>query len=124
MDDKIAEKIKSGLKPVISEISESVKDSDSNGAIRKIFFNWLAAHHMNDATPPIWVTAQYNTCYEARRPYYELLLMHTNQQDDPMTELKLPPKRLQEHFNRPSAVVLQADDLLVLLDEFLALIAN
>ncbi|MBO9482834.1 hypothetical protein [Salinisphaera sp. G21_0] len=124
VNNKIAEKIKSGLKPVISEISESVEDSDSNEVIRKIFFSWLAAHQRNDATPPIWVTYQYNIYSETRQPYYELMLTPANQQDDPMTQLKLPPKRLKDHFNRPSAVVLQEDDLLVLLDEFLALIAD
>ncbi len=124
MNDKIAEKIKSGLKPVISEICESEKVSVTNGAIRKIFFIWLAAHHRNDTTPPIWVTQQYNIYSEAKRPGYEPLLTAANQQDAPMTELKLPPKRLKEYFNRPSAVVLQADDLLVLLDEFLAQIEN
>ncbi|WP_163373083.1 transglutaminase-like domain-containing protein, partial [Endozoicomonas acroporae] len=124
MNDKIAEKIKSGLKSVISEICESEKVSVSNGAIRKIFFIWLAAHHRNDTTPPIWVTQQYNIYSEARRPDYEPLLTAAIPQDDPMTELKLPPKRLKEYFNRPSAVVLQADDLLVLLDEFLAQIEN
>ncbi|MBO9482832.1 AAA family ATPase [Salinisphaera sp. G21_0] len=123
MNDKIAEKIKPGLKPVISKICESEKVRVSNGAIRKIFFIWLAAHHRNDATPPIWVTQQYNIYSEAKRPDNEPLLTAANQQDDPMTELKLPPKRLKEYFNRPSAVVLQADDLLVLLDEFLAQIA-
>ena len=39
-----------------------------------------------------------------------------------MVELKLPPERLRDYFNQPSAVVLQVDDLLLLLDEFLSLI--
>ncbi|WP_257266868.1 hypothetical protein [Endozoicomonas sp. ONNA2] len=86
----------------------------------KLFFNWLAAHRTNDATPPIWVTEHYKEYSETAHPYSDALLTPVYQQNDPMTQLKLPPKRLKEHFNRPSAVVLQSDDLLVLLDEFLA----
>lgn len=124
VDDKITEKIKSGLKPVINEKSESAKSVFSDQAIRKIFFSWLAAHHMNDATPPIWVFYEYDEYSLTKQPYYNSALTPANQQVDPMAQLKLPPKRLKEYFNQPSAVVLQKDDLLVLLDEFLAQIAN
>uniref|UniRef100_UPI002148D593 transglutaminase-like domain-containing protein n=1 Tax=Endozoicomonas sp. SESOKO1 TaxID=2828742 RepID=UPI002148D593 len=124
VDDKITEKIKSGLKPVISEIHESRNYLMFSEVIRKIFFSWLAAHHMNDATPPIWVFYEYNEYSLTKQPYYNAALTPAYQQVDSMTQLKLPPERIKDHFNQPSAVVLQKDDLLVLLDEFLAQIAN
>ena len=37
-------------------------------------------------------------------------------------QLKLPPQQIKGYFNQASAVVLQKDDLLVLLDEFFSLI--
>ena len=39
------------------------------------------------------------------------------------SQLKLPPQQIKGYFNRASAVALQKDDLLVLLDECLSLIA-
>ncbi|WP_422449612.1 AAA family ATPase [Endozoicomonas sp. ALB091] len=124
VDEKIEEKIKSGLKTVISDIHDSVNHLPFSESIRKIFFNWLAAHHMNDTTPLTWITHYYEEYSETVQPFFTTLLTHADQQVDPMTQLKLPPKRLKDHFNRPSAVVLQEDDLLILLDEFLAQIEN
>ncbi|WP_209278542.1 AAA family ATPase [Thalassotalea sp. G20_0] len=122
--DKIAKKIESGLKPVISKIYESVNYLNFSSLIKKLFFNWLAAHHTNDSNPPIWVIYYYEEYSETAQPYFESMLTHADHQVDPIAHLKLPPKRLKEYFNQPSAVVLQKDDLLLLLDEFLAQIEN
>ena len=124
VDGKIAGRIKSGIRSEIIEISESEKHFEVlDKIIKKIFFYWLAAHHMNGATSPIWLFLLYDYYSETVQPYFELPLT-AYQQVDPMAELKLPPERIKDYFNQSSAVVLQKDDLLVLLDEFLSLIAT
>ncbi|WP_163373307.1 transglutaminase domain-containing protein [Endozoicomonas acroporae] len=124
VNDKIAGSIKSGVRPGIIEISMSEKHVELNGLIKKIFFYWLAAHHMNDTTSPIWLTWYYNNYSKAVQTYLDSRLTLDDCKVEPMARLKLPPERIKYCFNQPSAVVLQTDDLLVLLDEFLALIAD
>ncbi|WP_422463429.1 AAA family ATPase, partial [Endozoicomonas sp. ALB115] len=124
VDDKIAGSIKSGVRPGITEISMSEKHVELNGLIKKIFFYWLAAHHMNDTTSPVWLTCYYGNYSRTVQPYIDNWLTLDDCKVEPMARLKLPPERIKYCFNQPSAVVLQTDDLLVLLDEFLALIAD
>ncbi len=90
--------------------------------VKTIFFHWLAAHHMNDTTSPIWLTYDYRAYGETAQPFRQFHLIVSD--DNLKTRLKLPPERIRDYFNQPSAVVLQEDDLLALLDEFLALIAT
>ncbi|WP_101748649.1 AAA family ATPase [Endozoicomonas acroporae] len=124
VNNKIARISKSGIRSEISEIYESEKSFvELNKIIKKTFFYWLAAHHMND-TPPIWLTHLYDFYCVTAQPFWEKVLTYSNHRVDPMAQLKLPPEHIKNCFNQPSAVVLQKDDLLVLLDEFLALITD
>ncbi|WP_257293828.1 AAA family ATPase [Endozoicomonas sp. YOMI1] len=123
INNKIAGTIKSGIRSEIIEISESEKHVVLDEIIKKIFFYWLAAHHMNDTTSPIWLTYSYDRYSETVQPFRDDHLTLDDCEVDPMAPLKLPPERIKDYFNQPSAVVLQKDDLLVLLDEFLSLIA-
>ncbi|MBO9484319.1 AAA family ATPase [Salinisphaera sp. G21_0] len=124
VDDKIAGSIKSGVRSGIIEISKSEKHEELSVIIRRIFFYWLAAHHINDTTSPVWLSCYYNSYSKTVQPYIDNSLMLDDLKVEPMARLKLPPERIKYCFNQPSAVVLQKDDLLVLLDEFLALIAD
>ena len=122
--EKIAVRKYSGISSEIIEIYEREKNFIFlEQIIKKIFFYWLAAHHMNNATSPIWLTRLYDGYSETAQPYRDVFLTVDKDEVDPMARLKLPPQRIKDYFNQPSAVVLQKDDLLVLLDEFLALIA-
>ncbi|MBO9496089.1 hypothetical protein J7438_18665, partial [Thalassotalea sp. G20_0] len=124
VNSKIIRRRKSGIRSEIREIYESEKSFVAlDKLIKKTFFYWLAAHHMND-TPPIWLTRLYDFYYVTAQPFWEMLLTYNNHNVDPMAQLKLPPEPIKNCFNQPSAVVLQKDDLLALLDEFLALIAD
>ncbi|MBO9497238.1 transglutaminase domain-containing protein, partial [Thalassotalea sp. G20_0] len=124
VDDKIAGSIKSGVRSGIIEISKSEKHQELSVIIRRIFFYWLAAHHINDTTSPVWLSCYYNSYSKTVQPYIDNSLTLDDLKVEPMARLKLPPERIKYCFNQPSAVVLQKDDLLVLLDEFLALIAD
>ena len=89
-----------------------------------LFFYWLAAHHMNETVSPIWLGVRYQYYSEAAQPLYYHCLLYSDYDVIASAQLKLPPKRIKDYFNQPSAVVLQNDDLLLLLDEFLSLIAS
>ncbi|MBO9495906.1 AAA family ATPase [Thalassotalea sp. G20_0] len=128
VDKKIEERIKSGIRSEIREIYESEKDFVTlNNIVKQIFLCWLAAHHIHHATPPIWLAMFYDYYAETMQPIQpiqEFFLTDGDDGVDPMLQLKLPPESIKGYFNQPSAVVLQTDDLLVLLDEFLTLIAD
>ncbi|WP_422468862.1 hypothetical protein, partial [Endozoicomonas sp. ALC013] len=124
LDDKIAEIINSGIRSEIIKISKSEKNLVLDEIIKKIFFYWLAAHHMNDTTSPIWLNYWYSSYSKTVQPYLDICLTLDDHKVEPMARLKLPQQCIKYCFNQPSAVVLQTDDLLVLLDEFLALIAD
>ena len=116
----------------ISEIRSEIREiyESENGfvfltkLIKKIFFYWLAAHQMNDATSPIWLTSLYDYYSETVQPFNDDHLTLDNCEAGSLARLKLPRERIKGYFNQPSAVVLQKDDLLALLDEFLVLIAD
>ena len=120
VEGRIIGRIKSGIKSEIMEISGS---QEIGYSIRRIFFYWLAAHQLNDAIPPIWLKTGYEVYSEGVRPFRHYYLTIDDEVDS-IAQLKLPPERIKEYFNQPSAVVLQQDDLLLLLDEFLSLIAT
>ena len=90
----------------------------------KEYFYWLAAHNMNDIISPLWLMRNYGCYSETAQPFRNYFLMVSDDDIDPIVQLKLPPKRIKDYFNQPSAVVLKKDDLLLLLDEFLSLIAT
>ena len=88
---------------------------------KMLFFYWLAAHQMNDATSPIWLTSHYQKYSETVEPFKDSLITVSDGAIYTADKLKLPPERIKEYFNQPSALVLQKDDLLLLLDEFLSI---
>ena len=124
VNDKIIGSIKSGIKSEIMEASNNGKLGGTIKIIKKIFLYWLAAHHINDTTSPIWLTDAYDGYSETRQPFIYSHLIRYNDEINPNCFLKLPPERIKAYFNQPSAVVLQKDDLLILLDEFLSLITT
>ena len=93
-------------------------------SVERIFFYWLAAHHKNETVPPIWLSYRYERYTETVEPIGPIFLLDSGVKVNPNVKLKLPPERIKDHYNQPTAVVLQKDDLLVLLDEFLSLIAT
>ncbi len=120
VESKIYRQMASGIKSEIRLICQ-------NGMIGKykiLFFHWLAAHHMNDTISPIWLMRDYQCYGETAQPFRQSNLVVSDDCYYLETRLKLPPERIRDYFNQPSAVVLQNDDLLALLDEFLALIAT
>ena len=124
VDDRVCMKLESGIK---SEIMEAFDGEDLHETVKEIFFYWLAAHHMNETVSPIWLEYLYSQYSETAQPFKTYALMTTEctgMDIDPMAKLKLPPERIKDYFNQPSAVVVQKDDLLVLLDEFLSLVAT
>ena len=121
VDDMVAIKTKSGVKSEIMEVSDDEKLSET---IKKIFFYWLAAHHIDDTNSPLWLMHDYADYCETAQPFKHRYLLFSKWFVHPVAFLELPPERIKEYFNQPSAVVLQQDDLLLLLDEFLSLIAT
>ncbi len=122
--DRVCMKLESGIK---SGIMAGFDGEDLRETVTTIFFYWLAAHHMNETVSPIWLEYLYCEYSETAQPFQTSALMtgeRTEHEVNPITKLKLPPERLKDYFNQPSAVVLQKDDLLLLLDEFLSLIAT
>lgn len=112
---------KSGIKP---EIAGAFDEELSSGNIERLFFYWLAAHHRNESVSPVWLTKNYQSCSETAKPYCFASLLDGTLDVEKKARLKLSPERIKEYFNLPSAVVLQKDDLFVLLDEYLSLIAT
>ncbi|WP_422449609.1 AAA family ATPase [Endozoicomonas sp. ALB091] len=122
--DKISGRIKSGIRSEIRELHESEKSLDLLSMIKKTFFYWLAVHHMDDATSPIWLTCLYDSYSKTVQPFQDFNYKVIKWEFDHISQLKLPPESIKGYFNQPSAVVLQKNDLLALLDEFLVLIAD
>ncbi len=119
--DRVAVRLKAGIKPeIIGAFDEELLD----GKIERLFFYWLAAHHTNESVSPVWLAKNYQSCSETARPFYFDYLVDHTWEVEKTARLILPPERIKEYFNQPSAVVLQKDDLFVLLDEFLSLIAT
>lgn len=117
---RINMRLESGVK---SEIIEKSSEVFIESYIEVLFFYWLVAHHMNETVSPIWLGVRYQYYSEAAQPHYCDCLTYADYEVIASAQLKLPPKRIKDYFNQPSAVVLQNDDLLLLLDEFLSLIA-
>ena len=117
---RINMRLESGVK---SEIIEKSSEVFIESYIEVLFFYWLVAHHMNETVSPIWLGVRYQYYSEAAQPHYCDCLTYADYEVIASAQLKLPPKRIKDYFNKPSAVVLQNDDLLLLLDEFLSLIA-
>ena len=117
---RINMRLESGVK---SEIIEKSCEVFIESYIEVLFFYWLVAHHMNETVSPIWLGVRYQYYSEAAQPHYCECLTYADYEVIASAQLKLPPKRIKDCFNQPSAVVLQNDDLLLLLDEFLSLIA-
>ena len=113
--------LESGVK---SEIIEKFSVVFLKERIESLFFYWLAAHHLNETVCPIWLEMRYQYYSETAQPHYYYYLMYSGYEVIASAQLKLPPTRIKDYFNQPSAVVLQNDDLLLLLDEFLSLIAS
>ena len=120
VNDKIFIQLGAGIK---SEIMQVFDRGGVDQAIGNLFLCWLAAHHMDETVSPIWLSYQYEVYFETARPPSIIHCFADWREERFMVELKLPPELLKDYFNQPSAVVLQADDLLLLLDEFLSLIA-
>ena len=92
--------------------------------IENLFFYWLANHYPGtDEDALIWLSHEYQRVYKAKLPPNENLLSEDDS-DGQKPLLHLPPERLKVFFHQPSAVVLQSEDLLALLDEFLLLVAS
>ena len=92
--------------------------------IGDLFFYWLANHYSGtDEDALVWLSHEYQYVYKAKLPPNENLLSEDDS-DGPRPLLHLPPERLKAFFHQPSAVVLQSEDLLALLDEFLLLVAS
>ena len=92
--------------------------------IENLFFYWLANHHPGaDEDALIWLSHEYQYVYKAKLPPNENLLSEDDS-DGQKPLLHLPPERLKAFFHQPSAVVLQREDLLALLDEFLLLVTS
>ena len=121
VNDRVVMRLTSGIK---SGIAETFDGERLNEIIEKLFFYWLAAHHMNETVPPIWLEKEYRRYSETAQPFGYHHLLAYNSQVKALAQLKLPPERIKDYFNQPSALVLQRDDLLVLLDEYLSLIAT
>ena len=118
--NKIDEKISSVRWSGITGVSSG---RELEWQIRRGFCYWLAAHHKNDTTSPLWLFGNYRYHSETDQPY-DINHLTCTSKFGPVPELELPPERIKEYFNQPSAVVLQKDDLLALLDEFLSLIST
>ena len=122
-NDELYCRIDKGIKfGVKSEIKETFGIGFSDDLIGVMFFYWLAAHHMNETVSPVWLGKQYQIYSETAQPFRLHRLMLDNCEVIDSGQFTLSPKRVKDYFNLPSAVVLQKDDLLVLLDEFLSLI--
>ena len=121
VENKITGKINSVIN---SEIMEMSDNEDFGEIIKRIFFYWLAAHQMDDATSPLWLTYRYKSYGETVKPFKNFHFTESEKRINCKAQLRLPPERIKDHFNQPTAVVLQKDDLLLLLDEFLSLIAS
>ncbi len=123
VDDRVSMKLETGIK---SEVMATFYWKDLDKTIEQLFFYWLAAHHMNETISPLWLFSGYKSYSETAQPIWTYCLTASNSVDDTDHEeiLRLPPELIKDYFNLPSAVVLQKDDLLVLLDEFLSLIAT
>ena len=121
VNDKITGKIKSGIK---SEIMKMSDNEDLGKIIKRTFFYWLAAHHMDDTTSPLWLMYRYKSYGETVKPFKNCHFTESEERVNCKAQLRLPPERIKDYFNQPTAVVLKKDDLLVLLDEFLSLIAT
>ena len=120
VNDRVVMKLESGIK---SEIIQVFDWGCLDRAIENLFLCWLVAHHMDETVSPIWLSFQYQIYIETAQPF-GIYRFSNWKGERSMAELKLPPERLKDYFNQPSAVVLQVDDLLLLLDEFLSLIAT
>ena len=126
VNGRVVMRMESGIKSesmaVFDKIMARLIGPKLDRQIERVFFYWLAAHHMDEAVSPIWLERQYQNYSEAAQPVRFELLTNANEDISSKAHLNFSPERIKDYFNRPSAVVLQKDDLLLLLDEFLSLI--
>ena len=119
---------KLGAHPLLDPLSTPLQNISPHCAVVKVienlFFYWLANHHTGtEEDALVWLSHEYQYVYKAKLPPNENLLSEDDS-DGPRPLLHLPPERLKAFFHQPSAVVLQSEDLLALLDEFLLLVAS
>ena len=104
VDNKITGKIKSVIN---SEIMEMSDNEDFGEIIKIMFFYWLAAHHMDDTTLPLWLMYRYENYGETAKPFKKSHFTESEERVNCKAQLRLPPERIKDHFNQPTAVVLQ-----------------
>ena len=126
VNNRVVMRLESGMKSenlaVFEKIMAIFKCLGLDGQIKRVFFYWLAAHHMDETVSPIWLDTQYQYYSETAQPVRYYCLANNRVQVSSKAHLTFSPEKIKDYFNRPSAVVLQKDDLLLLLDEFLALL--
>ena len=79
---------------------------------------------MDDTTSPLWLMYRYKSYGETVKPFKNFHFSESEERINCKAQLILPSERIKDYFNQSTAEVLQKDDLLVLLDEFLSLIAT
>ena len=126
VSNRVAMRLERGIKSEVLAVFDKImaisKCQRLDRHIGRVFFYWLAAHHMDETVSPIWLGVQYQYYSETAQPVRCQHLVNSRIRICPKAYLKFSPQRIKDYFNRPSAVVLQKDDLLLLLDEFLALL--
>ena len=105
-DSDLKSKIETDLKKLVRQISKRQSVSTE------------VMHQLN----PIWLEKRYQSYSETSQLFYSTHLMAYEWEAKCFVQLKLPPQQIKGYFNQASAVVLQKDDLLVLLDECLSVI--
>ena len=126
VSNRVAIRLECGIKSetlaVFDKIVATFKNQTLDKQIKRVFFYWLAAHHMDETVSPIWLETQYQYYSETAQPVRYQYLVNSDFHVCSKAHLTFSPERIKDYFNRPCAVVLQKDDLLLLLDEFLSLI--
>ena len=122
MTDKIREQIERGIKPELVKmlmVSGEINGYDSL-FLEKLFFYWLATHQGSNSDGPIWLYDRYCRYLMTKLPSRMWSInLHNNS-----PKVRLPPQLIREYFCQPDAGVVQGDELLMLLDEFLGLIST
>ena len=120
LGDKIQERLKRGGKPELIKtlMPDDVPELQLALDLEKLYFYWLATHQDSNSNGPIWLGNRYRKCIITSLPTFiqPLTLIFNSFSVD------LPLHRIKEYFCQPDAEVVQREDFLVLLDEFLGLI--
>ena len=120
LNNRIDEQIKQGIKPdMVKMLLADCSATDLQTMVKTLYFYWLATHQDSNSGGPIWLCSRYSVCCVTRLPTCGQYFVSP----DGTRKVHLPAQLIKEYFGQPEAEVVDGDEFLVLLDEFLGLIS-